>query len=64
MSPRRKGERSGFLLAAAEAAGSHNYSNAALRENDEALLRIQSATIHDQYRPSFWALRDAAVPVS
>ncbi|WDZ83770.1 phospholipase D-like domain-containing protein [Micromonospora cathayae] len=44
--------------------GSHNYSNAALRENDEALLRIQSATIHDQYRSNFWALRDAAVPVS
>ncbi|MFG1843737.1 phospholipase D-like domain-containing protein [Micromonospora carbonacea] len=44
--------------------GSHNYSNAALRENDEALLRIQSATIHDQYRSNFWALRDAAAPVS
>ncbi|MDI5938460.1 MULTISPECIES: phospholipase D-like domain-containing protein [Micromonospora] len=44
--------------------GSHNYSNAALRENDEALLRIQSATIHDQYRSNFWNLRDAAVPVS
>ncbi|MFF0821275.1 phosphatidylserine/phosphatidylglycerophosphate/cardiolipin synthase family protein [Micromonospora haikouensis] len=44
--------------------GSHNYSNAALRENDEALLRIQSATIHDQYRSNFWSLRDAAVPVS
>ncbi|MFG1899240.1 phospholipase D-like domain-containing protein [Micromonospora carbonacea] len=44
--------------------GSHNYSNAALRENDEALLRIQSATIHDQYRSNFWNLRDAAAPVS
>ncbi|MGW1059528.1 phospholipase D-like domain-containing protein [Micromonospora rubida] len=44
--------------------GSHNYSNAALRENDEALLRVQSATIHDQYRSNFWALRTAAVPVS
>ncbi|RGC70898.1 hypothetical protein C5N14_00155 [Micromonospora sp. MW-13] len=44
--------------------GSHNYSNAALRENDEALLRVQSATIHDQYRSNFWALRDAAVPIS
>ncbi|MGY3517532.1 phospholipase D-like domain-containing protein [Micromonospora sp. PTRAS2] len=44
--------------------GSHNYSNAALRENDEALLRIQSATIHDQYRSNFWNLRAAAVPVS
>ncbi|GAA3733974.1 hypothetical protein GCM10022225_15380 [Plantactinospora mayteni] len=44
--------------------GSHNYSNAALRENDEALLRIQSATIHDQYRSNFLALRAAAVPIS
>lgn len=42
--------------------GSHNYTNAALRENDEALLRIQSATIHDQYRSNFWALRAAGVP--
>lgn len=44
--------------------GSHNHSNAALRENDEALLRVQSATIHNQYRSNFWNLRDAAVPVS
>jgi phosphatidylserine/phosphatidylglycerophosphate/cardiolipin synthase-like enzyme len=44
--------------------GSHNYSNAALRENDEALLRIQSATIHDQYRANFREMRDVAVPVS
>ncbi|MEO3746204.1 phospholipase D-like domain-containing protein [Plantactinospora sp. B5E13] len=42
--------------------GSHNYTNAALRENDEAMLRIQSATIHDQYRSNFWALRAAGVP--
>lgn len=42
--------------------GSHNYTNAALRENDEALLRIQSATIHDQYRSNFWALRAAGTP--
>jgi len=40
--------------------GSHNYTNAALRENDEALIRIQSASIHDQYRSNFWALRAAA----
>jgi phosphatidylserine/phosphatidylglycerophosphate/cardiolipin synthase-like enzyme len=40
--------------------GSHNYTNAALRENDEALVRIQSAPIHDQYRSNFWALRAAA----
>lgn len=42
--------------------GSHNYTNAALRENDEAMLRIQSATIHDQYRSNFWALRAAGAP--
>jgi phosphatidylserine/phosphatidylglycerophosphate/cardiolipin synthase-like enzyme len=40
--------------------GSHNYTNAALRENDETLLRIESASIHDQYRSNFWALRSAA----
>lgn len=40
--------------------GSHNYTNAALRENDEALLRIESASVHDQYRSNFWALRAAA----
>ncbi|MBE1491421.1 phospholipase D-like domain-containing protein [Plantactinospora soyae] len=40
--------------------GSHNYTTAALRENDEALLRIESAPIHDQYRSNFWALRAAA----
>ncbi|HWO64731.1 MAG TPA: phospholipase D-like domain-containing protein [Umezawaea sp.] len=40
--------------------GSHNYTNAALRENDETLLRIESAAIHDQYRSNFWALRAAA----
>ncbi|MEN3613146.1 phosphatidylserine/phosphatidylglycerophosphate/cardiolipin synthase family protein [Plantactinospora sp. ZYX-F-223] len=42
--------------------GSHNYTNAALRENDEALLRIQSAAIHDQYRSNFWSLRAAGTP--
>jgi phosphatidylserine/phosphatidylglycerophosphate/cardiolipin synthase-like enzyme len=40
--------------------GSHNYSTAALRENDETLLRIESGPIHDQYRSNFWALREAA----
>ncbi|SCE76675.1 Phosphatidylserine/phosphatidylglycerophosphate/cardiolipin synthase [Micromonospora viridifaciens] len=42
--------------------GSHNYSDQSLRESDETLLRIQSATIHDQYRSNFWALRAAGVP--
>ncbi|MBP2322723.1 phosphatidylserine/phosphatidylglycerophosphate/cardiolipin synthase-like enzyme [Kibdelosporangium banguiense] len=39
--------------------GSHNYTSSALRENDEALLRIESGPIHDQYRANFWALRAA-----
>lgn len=37
--------------------GSHNYSNAALRDNDEALLRIQDDAIHDQYRANFRLMR-------
>lgn len=41
--------------------GSHNYTNAALRENDETLLRVQSNTIHDQYRSNFWTVRAASV---
>ncbi|MCP2256399.1 Phosphatidylserine/phosphatidylglycerophosphate/cardiolipin synthase [Streptoalloteichus tenebrarius] len=40
--------------------GSHNYTNAALRENDEALVRIRSNAIHDQYRANFREMRDAA----
>ncbi|MEV4754691.1 phospholipase D-like domain-containing protein [Micromonospora sp. NPDC049559] len=40
--------------------GSHNYDDSSLRENDEALLRINSAAIHDQYRTNFFALRTAA----
>ncbi|MFD1325205.1 phospholipase D-like domain-containing protein [Micromonospora sonneratiae] len=40
--------------------GSHNWSYSALRENDEALLRITSASVHDAYRSNFWALRTAA----
>ena len=44
--------------------GSHNYSDQSLRESDEALLEIQSAAIHDQYRSNFWALRAAGVPQS
>ncbi|MFB9904767.1 phospholipase D-like domain-containing protein [Allokutzneria oryzae] len=39
--------------------GSHNYTNAALRENDEALLRLDSAAIHDQYRANFTAMRSS-----
>jgi phosphatidylserine/phosphatidylglycerophosphate/cardiolipin synthase-like enzyme len=40
--------------------GSHNYSTAALRENDEAMVRIKSNPIHDQYRANFRTARDAA----
>ncbi|MBB4958841.1 phospholipase D-like domain-containing protein [Micromonospora polyrhachis] len=40
--------------------GSHNWSYSALRENDEALLRITSNSIHDAYRSNFWSLRTAA----
>lgn len=40
--------------------GSHNYSNAALRENDEAMVRVKSNAIHDQYRENFRTARAAA----
>jgi phosphatidylserine/phosphatidylglycerophosphate/cardiolipin synthase-like enzyme len=40
--------------------GSHNYTTAALRENDETMLRIKSNTIHDQYRANFRTARAAA----
>ncbi|GIE83815.1 phospholipase D-like domain-containing protein [Actinoplanes regularis] len=40
--------------------GSHNYTNAALRENDEAFVRVESATIHDQFRANFRTIRDFA----
>jgi phosphatidylserine/phosphatidylglycerophosphate/cardiolipin synthase-like enzyme len=33
--------------------GSHNYTLSALRENDEALLKIDSDVIHDQYAANF-----------
>ena len=34
-------------------AGSHNFSYGSLRDNDETLLRVDSPTIHDQYRSNF-----------
>lgn len=40
--------------------GSHNLDDSSLRENDEAMLRINSAEIHDQYRANFFAMRTAA----
>ncbi len=42
--------------------GSHNYTYPALRDNDEAMLRIESATIHDQYRANFRTIRATATP--
>ncbi|KOG30401.1 phospholipase D-like domain-containing protein, partial [Streptomyces resistomycificus] len=42
--------------------GSHNYSGPALRENDEALLKIDSTTVHDRYVANFTAVTAAAVP--
>ena len=41
--------------------GSHNYTTSALRENDEAMIRIKSNTIHDQYRANFRLIRANAV---
>ncbi|MDQ0370119.1 phospholipase D-like domain-containing protein [Catenuloplanes indicus] len=41
--------------------GSHNYTYPALRENDEAMLRIESNAIHDQYRANFRTIRDTAL---
>lgn len=43
--------------------GSHNYTTAALRENDETMVRIKSTTIHDQYRANFRTARAAANPI-
>lgn len=37
--------------------GSHNWTNAALRENDEAMIRINSNALHDQYRANFLLMR-------
>ncbi|MFF7470091.1 phospholipase D-like domain-containing protein [Streptomyces sp. NPDC008092] len=37
--------------------GSPNYDESSLRENDEALLRIKSAGIHDQYKNNFVSMR-------
>ncbi|KUH40707.1 MULTISPECIES: phospholipase D-like domain-containing protein [Streptomyces] len=42
--------------------GSHNYSGPALRENDEALLKIDDSAHHDAYVANFNAAKAAAVP--
>ncbi|MFI1100418.1 phosphatidylserine/phosphatidylglycerophosphate/cardiolipin synthase family protein [Streptomyces melanogenes] len=40
--------------------GSHNLDVSSLRENDEALLRVEGATTHDAYRSNFLAMRSKA----
>jgi hypothetical protein len=42
--------------------GSHNYTGPALRENDEALLKIDLAAVHDAYVTHFNTVKAAAVP--
>ncbi|MFJ8588798.1 phosphatidylserine/phosphatidylglycerophosphate/cardiolipin synthase family protein [Streptomyces sp. NPDC093595] len=40
--------------------GSHNLDVSSLRENDEALLRVEGAATHDAYRGNFLAMRSVA----
>lgn len=42
--------------------GSHNYTGPALRENDEALLKIDDSTVHDSYAANFSTVKAAASP--
>ncbi|MFE6038974.1 phospholipase D-like domain-containing protein [Streptomyces sp. NPDC056452] len=42
--------------------GSHNYSGPALRENDEALLKIDDSAVHDAYLANFTSIKSHAVP--
>ncbi|MBL1086556.1 hypothetical protein JK359_32140 [Streptomyces actinomycinicus] len=42
--------------------GSHNYSGPSLRENDEALLKVDNSAYHDAYVSNFNAVKAAAVP--
>ncbi|GGU80756.1 hypothetical protein GCM10010275_14460 [Streptomyces litmocidini] len=42
--------------------GSHNWSGPALRNNDEAMLRVTTASVHDAFEADFQAVRAAAVP--
>ncbi|MFD6275572.1 phospholipase D-like domain-containing protein [Streptomyces sp. NPDC060209] len=42
--------------------GSHNYSGPALRENDEALLKVDDSAAHDAYVANFNAVKAAAAP--
>ncbi|MFG2985100.1 phospholipase D-like domain-containing protein [Streptomyces sp. NPDC048258] len=42
--------------------GSHNYSGPALRENDEALLKVDDSAAHDAYVANFNTVKAAAQP--
>ncbi|MBO8193925.1 hypothetical protein ITI46_19975 [Streptomyces oryzae] len=42
--------------------GSHNYSGPALTRNDEALLKVDSSSVHDAYVRHFRQVRAAALP--
>ncbi|OKI91819.1 hypothetical protein AMK10_25895 [Streptomyces sp. CB02058] len=42
--------------------GSHNWSGPALRNNDEAMLRITTPAVFDAFESNFQATRSAAVP--
>ncbi|WP_255955124.1 phospholipase D-like domain-containing protein [Streptomyces odontomachi] len=42
--------------------GSHNFSGPALRNNDEAMLRITNASVYAAFESNFQAARAAAVP--
>ncbi|MFI8916869.1 phosphatidylserine/phosphatidylglycerophosphate/cardiolipin synthase family protein [Streptomyces sp. NPDC053513] len=42
--------------------GSHNWSGPALRNNDEAMLRVTTASVYDAFEADFQAVRAAAVP--
>lgn len=44
--------------------GSHNYSENALRRNDETLLYTDISKIHEQYEQNFAAMWQAAAPAS
>lgn len=44
--------------------GSHNWTNGALKKNDEILLRIDDATTYEGFVADFNAIKDAAVTIA
>ncbi|MFF4174084.1 phosphatidylserine/phosphatidylglycerophosphate/cardiolipin synthase family protein [Streptomyces sp. NPDC001744] len=42
--------------------GSHNWSGPALRNNDEAMLRVTAPSVYDAFEANFQAVKSAAVP--